>query len=262
MTLLEYYKSGKTDHKYDSVIKDCFKYNIFKETPSKSYKKKFKNLYEVDYPELLSDLSPSLIKELKRTIKWKKDDEKFELRKREERAKYGYAKSDTWDIFSWFLDIMPKMLTDMRDNLHGNPMPLNNISQQVYLDENEKEESQDFKEWKETLEKMIFLLNEMKEETCSYKNPYEKEYFNVTEDFRKKYGFCGEKLKTEEQLKEEEEKGYSAWLTPRDFPDLYPEFRDLQDKYFNCEKQIAIYRDKCREKFFNMFSEHFWDLWD
>ena len=32
--------------------------------------------------------------------------------------------------------------------------------------------------------------------------------------------------------------------------------------YFEAEKEIAAYMDSCKNEFFELFSAHFWDLWD
>ena len=65
-------------------------------------------------------------------------------------------------------------------------------------------------EWDAVLDKMIFLLGEMDEESCTKKNPHEV--------------------------------GDDGWLKE--------------------EENIAKYRDDCKNEFFKLFSEFFWDLWD
>lgn len=207
--IIELYKSlqesiaNGSESRLEQLILDCFEYNIFYLKPTKKHIKWFEECYECKYPIDISELTKSLQKDLKQTIKYRKEDKKFEETKARERAKNGFAKSDCWDIRDWFLDLMPKMLTEMKDNLHGFPdAPVyTGVDTQPLCLEDKDKENPKFIEWKEKLEKMIFLLNEMNEDTCSYKNQYEEPY-------------------------------------------------------------ITMYRDSCREKFFNMFSENFWDLWD
>ena len=80
--------------------------------------------------------------------------------------------------------------------------------------------------------------------------------------FHKKYGFFGEGLKTPEQLEKEKKEKATTMLSPYDFPDMYPDYRELQSDYYRVERDKDYYRDRCREEFFNLFSQHFWDLWD
>lgn len=67
------------------------------------------------------------------------------------------------------------------------------------------------KRWKGILSEMIFLFREAHEDTCTKKNPFEEEYSRATKEFTEKYGFFGEKLKTEEEREEEKKTGRSRW---------------------------------------------------
>lgn len=40
--------------------------------------------------------------------------------------------------------------------------------------------------WKDVLDKMIFLMKEADEETCSRENPFEEEYRKVHKEFERK----------------------------------------------------------------------------
>lgn len=71
-----------------------------------------------------------------------------------QRIQNGYATSDTWSIDMWFENIMPHMLIEYRDNLCGCPCGMTTY------------------QWRKVLDRMIYLLNEMTEDTCSRKNPY------------------------------------------------------------------------------------------
>ena len=248
-------------------ITDCFKYKLLKEKPSKKHIKWFEDVFEQKYPELNSDISKSLKKEMNRIIKQKKHDEEIEEKWKKQRAKRGYSDSDCWNIYSWFLNVMPKMLQQMRDNLHGFPseisaiMPDNQAVSNTALN-NDAEEEPGFTRWKETLDRMIFLLHEMDEDACSYKNPYEEEYTKMNQDFHKKYGYLGEGLKSEEEKEEEKKKHSSRIYFPSDFPELYPEAKDLSHFYYLHEMYKKMYIDKCREEFFSLFSKNFYNLWD
>jgi hypothetical protein len=68
------------------------------------------------------------------------------------RAKRGYSNSDVWNMFDWFLEVMPPMLTKLRDEGCGVPNDL-------YVEgaENEREK------WEAVLTEMIECLHNMDE---------------------------------------------------------------------------------------------------
>lgn len=159
------------------------------------------------------------------------------------------------------------MLQQFRNDLHSYPTTLYSAPDMSHAldldkDDNNKEKPKNLIEWENSIDRMILLLKEMDEDTCSVKNRFEKEYFKINEKFRKKYGFCGDKLKSKKRRKKEKKKGRITMLTPSDFPKLYPDYNELKDRYFREELLIQQYRDRCREEFFNLFSKYFWDLWD
>ena len=55
-------KNSKVKDKTNNLIKDCFKFGIFKTKPSISYKKLFKECYKKDYPIDIKELNKTLIK--------------------------------------------------------------------------------------------------------------------------------------------------------------------------------------------------------
>ena len=64
------------------------------------------------------------VKELSSSLKWKV-----------QRFKRGYADVDVWDFESWFLDIIPKMLTQLKKQLHGCPINMEFEDWENYLQE-------------------------------------------------------------------------------------------------------------------------------
>ena len=62
-----------------------------------------------------------------------------DLRRIHQRIWRGYCDYDIFSIFSWFLGIMPTMLQEYKDNLHGCPDAPGLISHRVFLDDSEKE---------------------------------------------------------------------------------------------------------------------------
>ena len=64
------------------------------------------------------------VKELFSSLKWKI-----------QRFKRGYADVDVWDFETWFLDIIPKMLTQLKKELHGCPINMQFEDWENYLQE-------------------------------------------------------------------------------------------------------------------------------
>lgn len=157
-----------------------------------------------------------------------------------QRIKYGYCDQDVWSIDWWFLNIVPNMLQDLRETTDGFPSGV-----------------EDMDEWDSILAEMIFYLREANEDTCQKKNPYEEQYRADRREFNAKYD-GGEKLKTAEEKAEEKKKGLYRMYTPSDLP----EYKDTADKYIAEEKKLSEYRDECKNKGLQLFSEWFWNLWD
>ena len=93
-----------------------------------------------------------------------------------QRITKGYCDKDLWNIDGWFMDIMPNMLRQFKENRHGSPGVLG--TDYVNADGIRCNDTC-HEEWDEILDEMIFLFREMNEETCKKKNPYEKEHEEV-----------------------------------------------------------------------------------
>lgn len=171
----------------------------------------------------------------------RRDEEAFSEKMRKQRYERGYADIDVWDISEWFIDIVAPMLRQLRNTHHGSPAYLG----KNYVDENGNMVNPEcHEEWDKTLDRMIFLLGEMKEETRSVSNPYAGEYDKVLEEFQEKY-----------RQKENDDRKFHSL---RDIP----EYKAVQDEYIEKEKELEQYADQCKNEFFELFSRHFWDLWD
>lgn len=172
-----------------------------------------------------------------------------------QRARYGFSYRDIWSIDSWFIHLMPAMLEQLRDTRHGSP---------GYLGENYTDtdgflrNDSCHKEWTEILNRMIFLLQEMDEETCSRENTFEEAWHAAFQEFERKYGLFGEKLISEEDRKKDSERGVRRMFLPSDVP----EYKEISEKYMKERERIEAYRDHCKEGFFQLFSRHFRALWD
>ena len=176
-----------------------------------------------------------------------------------QRIRYGYCDSDTWSIDWWFLNVIPGMLEELRDNSIGYPnefsVAFGAESEIEVTDEDDKKSRQ---KWEETLSEIIFLFREANEETCTKKNPCEEEHDKINEEFMKRYGFFGDGLKTREEKEKKKKKGCFRMYTPGDLP----EYKEIEKKYFEEEEKLDEYRDRCKDKGMELFKRWFWSLWD
>jgi len=241
----------------DELIVECYKYKIFREKPSKRFKEEFKEDFDHEYPVYLSDITRKLANGLKARIKFLKDEEAFEERSCQQRAKCGYADVDVWNMDSWFIKTVSPMLKQLRKKHHGFPS-----SFLSGFNPSPEESKAANAKWEGILDRMIFLLDEMNADKCSMKNPYEKMYDGLNRKFRKELGRFGELAKSPEELAEEEEKGSFKIYSPWDFPNKYPKAEEIKNKYFEYEERIDEYKEKCKDEFFTLFSKYFWMLWD
>lgn len=180
-----------------------------------------------------------------------------DLRFSHQRIWRGYCEQDIYSIYDWFLGIMPTMLENFRDDLHGCPEMPGSISQRLVVDEEDRE-SDDMRKWIAVLNRMIFLLRETDEETCSRKNPYEEEYFQAWEEYGDQYGtFDDEQIHPGIQIN-----GHPLKTVRLRFPEEAEEYREIAEKYRNTETEIAQYRMDCKNEAMELFSKWFYDLWD
>ena len=169
--------------------------------------------------------------------------------------KNGYDISALWCMDCWFNDRIRDILIKFRKNHYGIPT--------CEIEEGFKPESQEDldkqeKLWDGVLEKLIFLLGELDDETCTKKNPYYDEWEKTLVEFHDKYGLFGEGLQTPEEIQKYEEKGYKVWHTPSELP----EYQEITQKYFNAEKEIEQYKEECKNEFFELFSRYYYFIWD
>lgn len=166
--------------------------------------------------------------------------------------KNGYDISALWCMDCWFNDRIKDMLIKFRKDHYG--FPFAKLKDDVDPKDNDAQE----KAWNEILDEMIYLLNEMNEETCSKNNPYYDEWSKANKEFREKYGLLGEKLQTPEEIQKYEAKGYKVWHTPSELP----EYQEIMQNYFDTEKEIDQYREQCKNDFFKLFSKYYYFIWD
>ena len=179
-----------------------------------------------------------------------------------QRAEQGFCDRDVWHIAHWFYSTIGPMLRQLAEKGHSYA-PLDEKGNRTSSAFSTKEELKVFaKRWEDTLLRMAFLADEMDDDKCSMKNPYEEERDRVYKTFKEEYGHNGEKLRTEEEAKEEEETGIYRWRDPEDDPVHGKEYKKILDKHLAYDTKIKRYQNKCKNEFFRLFSKHFWDLWD
>ena len=192
-----------------------------------------------------------------------------ELRFACQRVRQGYCDMDVWNLYDWFLDVVPDMLQQLREKGVGYPVTegtnvSQSISPEVYsrIAKDDAPPSDDEKaafdqgqaKWHYTLDMMIFLFHEADEERCERKNPYEDEYHQAYREFEAKYGMFGEKLRKPE---DEDSVGHRVY-----FLHDVDEYRDIDEKYMEEALKIEKYRMECKDEAFQMFSKWFYALWD
>ncbi|MCD8147991.1 MAG: hypothetical protein LUE92_00165 [Clostridiales bacterium] len=143
------------------------------------------------------------------------------------------------------------MIQQLKDTRHGSPAQCG----EDYVDQNGILRNDScHKEWDKILDKMIFLFREADESTCRKKNPYEEEYQKASSEFSEKYGFWGEKLRTEN----EKGKPYGTIH----FMNELPEYQEIHQKFMDEDKHLYEYRCQCKDQAFELFARWFWALWD
>ena len=182
-----------------------------------------------------------------------------------QRGKRGYCEYDLYSISDWFIRVVPEMIEEVRIKRFGIPNVLmekvgrsyNVDFQKDYFnlpkDVQDKIEKKANSKWDEILSKMVFLLREVNEDTCSKKNPYEEEYYKAREEFTTKYGDFGEKLLT----KEDKEHAKKTGSCRAYFMYELPEYTEIHNKYFEEEGKIYEYREACQREGLEMFVNWF-----
>ena len=163
-----------------------------------------------------------------------------------QRAKKGYSYRDLWSIDYWFMEMMPKMLTDYKKNLHGCPAQFTTNDDGTQHQDIEK----GMKDWEAIIDRMILCFKELNEDTCSMKNEYEDEYF------RQCYG-DGKSAFDCFVPDREDENGEKLYRL--ETKDVEPA---LEENFRRKNIEINEYREKMKNEGFELFNKYFWDLWD
>lgn len=87
----------------------------------------------------------------------------YNLKKFWQRGKYGVALSDSWDIDKWFSSVIPHLIRNLKENLHGCPNRFcyNENGEEISLEEA-------MEKWRNILERIAFCFEESNEEKSTY----------------------------------------------------------------------------------------------
>lgn len=139
-----------------------------------------------------------------------------------QRAIKGYCFRDLWSIDHWFIELMPRMLQEFKENSHAYPAKFDTPE-----------------EWDKQLDYMIFCFKEANEETCSLKNEYE---YNFDFNF----------------IPSEENSSFSTlhitYPTESD--------KEKADLHYEKELELEKYREEKLQEGLKLFAKYFRNLWD
>lgn len=177
------------------------KYNKWIDAMSFPYRKRYYLTHPLDF-----------FKQLKKNIKFAKD-----------RVKYGFCKSDCWEIYSWLLETLPQMLETLKEEGIG-------VSYQF-------KESPD-EPWEKTSERQDKYYEEMIQH-----------FYNAKEDCDKAEQKNEWKIQYEKTLESFEGRDCDTYST-------------VAKKYWDRENELSDWRQKEIEQAFKMLAKVFYSLWD
>lgn len=159
-----------------------------------------------------------------------------------QRTTKGYCQRDIWSIYTHLEKLIPSMLEELKDTKVGYPsMP-----------------GMTEEKWDNILEQMIFLFKEANDETCTKVNPYEEEHTKALEEFEKRYGLLGEKLRTEDEKKDDEKYG----MVHAHFMSELSEYAEIDKKWTEAEDDLTKYQSQCKDEALDMLKKYWYDLWN
>ncbi len=134
------------------------------------------------------------------------------IKYRFQRAFRGWADYDVLSMDTWFMEVIPQMLQYQRDCKASTPV----LDIDASYEENRAK-------WDQILDKMIFLCQEMNEDTCSKKNEVTENYVHDIKN--------GHEVKLDDEM------------------------------WWERQQEIDQYRQQCLESFFKYFTKYFHSLW-
>lgn len=216
-------------------------------------------------------------------IGWKLREMRNERKFRRQRAKKGYADCDLWGIDDWFLNIIPKMLRDLKEYKDSYPTlwqeewyehnkercinaGINDDNFYILETADDKTEEQEKlseelsqyqqKTWNDILDRMIFLFEESDEDKCSMKNPYYDVYH---EKVLKPWGDRFFNYINDVKKDDFDDNSISKRLF--DPNDETLEQAKIRALYMEELRKIDEYREQCEKEAFELFSKYLHNLW-
>lgn len=193
---------------------------------------------------------------------------KFDKKMAKQRAKRGFSDDMCWGMNYWFLETFPKMIINLRNMKHGYPelefeevenfsiswvestlKEINEINKKEGYDEFDINDS--FSRWQLILTRIAYCLTQANEDITEIENEYQIKYLKQTYDIQEDETFMDWWNKRFEKA----ESGYYIMKTN-------DSDKELEEKYFNREKEINEYRNKMKDEAFDLLKKYFWDLWD
>ena len=161
-----------------------------------------------------------------------------------QRARKGYCDGDVFGVSDWFLEVVPNMLDEIKANTYSFPSTLMDEGWKTVgvksieetfsapKEDMRKAEAYGRKKWEEILTRTAFLFREANSETCTRKNAYEAEYWQMKKELQAK----GKNLLE------------------------CPECEDIVNHYMQEERAIYLYQEKCRKEGDELFYRWFYNF--
>lgn len=200
----------------------------------------------------------------------------YERKYRRQRAKNKYSIDMCFNLNYSLLEILPKMIEELREMKHGYPMDMKFEEVDLYsiefkadcireLEDEFKKEGydkpnldDDFTRWQIILMRMIYCLQQADENQTEIENKYYEEFHRQswpdtsnTKKFKDFWNTITEPIKFDKKGKP---KLYKLKQNEVD--------KTLKENYFNRESEINKYRDDMKTEAFNLINKYFWCLWD
>ena len=196
-----------------------------------------------------------------------------------QRKKRGYADCDCWEMRNYFATTLSKMFKELAKMKHGAPQaefeeftsfPEKWVEEnsKVLLEQKKKKgyeekldlygEEKYFDRWWFVLMRIAFCLEESDIDKDNIINEYEEEYhkqvFGERDDktsFKKWWENSFEVVETDKKGKPK------LYRLKTNEPD-----KDLEEKFWEREKEIEHYREACKDEAFDLIKKYFYYLWD
>ncbi|MBR2788161.1 MAG: hypothetical protein IKD94_03260 [Erysipelotrichaceae bacterium] len=247
--LFEYYDTARKKvrrSELEQFIVDCIDYKIIvKDTPAN--RKWFSHCFKGKLPVNLEDLTKQHVRQFRSEIKKRWKEEEYEDELRMQKYARGYSNRDVYNLCYEFPRTMSKILKDFKKK-KCSYWPLDEDFHRISDERASEKEDVYVSRADQLLDRMIFLLNEMDEEKCSMKNIYRKEYRRMMDKHAKSQGFTDI---------------YDYMMTDpaNRNSDYNEEEKRIWENYLDYEHKIGKHREDCKNEFFDLFKEHFFDLW-